>query len=71
IAAGFRGAIGTLWSMNDLDGPVVAESVYSHLFWKGRQPEASDAAEALHLSIKKLKAQNVPYERWVPFIHIG
>jgi CHAT domain-containing protein len=71
IAAGFRGAVGTLWSMNDTDGPVVAENFYSHLFRHGRQPQASDAAEALHLAVKKLKAMNVPYERWVPFIHMG
>ncbi|KAJ7720118.1 CHAT domain-containing protein [Mycena maculata] len=71
IAAGFRGAIGTLWSMNDEDGPLVAESVYSHLFRDGRQPQASDAAEALQLAVNKLKAQKVPYERWIPFIHMG
>ncbi|KAJ7855781.1 CHAT domain-containing protein [Mycena leptocephala] len=71
IAAGFRGAIGTLWSMNDADGPVVAESVYSYLFEDGRQPQASDAAEALHLAVEKLKTRNVSYERWIPFIHMG
>ncbi|KAJ7745921.1 CHAT domain-containing protein [Mycena maculata] len=59
IAAGFRGAIGTLWSMNDQDGPVVAETVYSHLFRDGRQPQASDVAEALQLAVNKLKAQKV------------
>ncbi|KAJ7720122.1 CHAT domain-containing protein [Mycena maculata] len=71
IAAGFQGAIGTLWSMNDEDGPLVAESVYSHLFRDGRHPHASDAAEALQLAVNKLKAQKVPYERWIPFIHMG
>ncbi|KAJ7501789.1 CHAT domain-containing protein [Mycena galericulata] len=71
IAAGFRGAIGTLWSMNDADGPVVAKSVYSQLFKDGRQPQASDAAQALHLAVEKLKAGNVSYERWIPFIHMG
>jgi CHAT domain-containing protein len=71
IAAGFRGAIGTLWSMNDSDGPVVAEIVYSHLFRDGQQPQASDAAEALQLAAKELKARKVPYERWIPFIHMG
>ncbi|KAJ7192650.1 CHAT domain-containing protein [Mycena pura] len=71
IAAGFRGAIGTLWSMNDADGPVVAKSVYSHLFRDGRQPHAEDAAEALHIALKELKKGDVPYERWIPFIHIG
>ncbi|KAJ7766712.1 CHAT domain-containing protein [Mycena metata] len=71
IAAGFRGAIGTLWSMDDRDGPLVAETVYSHLFKNGREPQATDAAEALHLAVNKLKAEKVPYQRWVPFIHMG
>ncbi|KAF8183258.1 CHAT domain-containing protein [Mycena galopus ATCC 62051] len=71
IAAGFRGAIGTLWSMDDRDGPLVAETVYSHLFGNGREPQATDAAEALHLAVNKLKAEKVPYQRWVPFIHMG
>ncbi|KAJ7745946.1 CHAT domain-containing protein, partial [Mycena maculata] len=71
IASGFRGAIGTLWSMNDQDGPLVAEAVYSHLFRDGQWPQASDAAEALNLAVSKLKAQRVPYERWIPFIHMG
>jgi CHAT domain-containing protein len=71
IAAGFRGAIGTLWSMDDRDGPLVAESVYSHLFRNRKDPQASDAAEALQVAVNKLKTQKVPYERWVPFIHMG
>ncbi|KAF8207786.1 CHAT domain-containing protein [Mycena galopus ATCC 62051] len=71
IAAGFRGAIGTLWSMNDQDGPLVAEKFYSHLFRDGRQPQATDTAEALHFAVKELRNQNVPYERWIPFIHMG
>ncbi|KAJ7757348.1 CHAT domain-containing protein [Mycena maculata] len=71
IAAGFRGAIGTMWSMNDEDGPTVAEIVYSHLFRTGQEPQAADAAEALHLAVKILKERKVPYERWMPFIHMG
>jgi CHAT domain-containing protein len=71
IAAGFRGAIGTMWFMDDQDGPTVAETFYSHLFRDGRQPQASEAAEALQLAIKQLKNTKVPYERWAPFIHIG
>ncbi|KAJ7683799.1 CHAT domain-containing protein [Mycena rosella] len=71
IAAGFRSAIGTLWSMNDQDGPLVAEIVYSHLFRNGRQPKASNSAEALHFAVKELKARKVSCERWIPFIHMG
>ncbi|KAJ7818019.1 CHAT domain-containing protein [Mycena leptocephala] len=71
ITAGFQSAIGTMWAMNDSDGPTVAEIVYSHLFREGQQPKHTDSAEALQLAVKELKSRNVPYERWVPFIHIG
>ncbi|KAJ7907137.1 CHAT domain-containing protein, partial [Mycena leptocephala] len=71
IAAGFCGAVGTLWSMHDPDGPVVAKEFYSRLFQGSRQPSASDAAEALHLTVKAMKNRGVPYQRWVPFIHMG
>ncbi|KAJ6570448.1 hypothetical protein DFH09DRAFT_1153584 [Mycena vulgaris] len=70
IAAGFRGAIGIMWTMEDEDGPLVAELVYSHLF-RNNQPQASDAAEALKLAVNELRKRNVSYERWIPFIHIG
>ncbi|KAJ7894372.1 CHAT domain-containing protein [Mycena leptocephala] len=72
ITAGFQSAIGTLWSMNDEDGPTVAEVVYSHLFRAGpRQPHVTETAEALQLAVKELKRRKVPYEQWVPFIHMG
>ncbi|KAJ7162691.1 CHAT domain-containing protein [Mycena crocata] len=71
IAAGYRSAIGTLWGMTDEDGPLVAETVYSHLFANGRKPKATETAEALHLAVKKLRDEGVSYHRWVPFIHIG
>ncbi|KAJ7264606.1 CHAT domain-containing protein [Mycena rebaudengoi] len=71
IAAGFQGAIATMWSMMDEDGPVVAETVYSHLFGSGNRPRASDAAKALQLAVRRLREAGVPYERWVPFIHLG
>ncbi|KAJ7625754.1 CHAT domain-containing protein [Roridomyces roridus] len=72
IAAGFRSAVGTLWSMNDEDGPLVAELVYSHLVRDGKEPEVYDTAEALQLAVAELKARkDVPYERWIPFIHLG
>ncbi|KAF8143699.1 CHAT domain-containing protein [Mycena galopus ATCC 62051] len=71
IAAGFKSVIGTMWTMNDVDRPMVAEIVYSHLFREGQQPQGSDTAKALQLAIQESKNRKVPYERWVPFIHIG
>jgi CHAT domain-containing protein len=68
IAAGFRG---TLWSMNDKDGPLVAEIIYSHLFRKDQEPQASEAARGLQLAVMELKKRKVSYGRWIPFIHMG
>ncbi|KAF7334958.1 hypothetical protein MVEN_02245700 [Mycena venus] len=71
IAAGFCAAIGTMWSIRDEDGPRVAELVYKHLFADGRQPRATDTAEALQLAVTVLRDEGLPYERWIPFIHMG
>ncbi|KAJ7657694.1 CHAT domain-containing protein [Mycena polygramma] len=71
IAAGFRGSIGTLWSMKDSDGPDVAETVYKYLFREGTTPKATDAAKALQLAVRKMRDDGIPYQRWVPFIHMG
>ncbi|KAF8152828.1 CHAT domain-containing protein [Mycena galopus ATCC 62051] len=71
ITAGFQSAIGTMWSMNDEDGPTVSEIVYSHLFSDGQQPQVTQTAEALQLAVKELRRRDVSYERWVPFIHMG
>jgi CHAT domain-containing protein len=71
IAAGFQGAIGTMWSMRDADGPTVANSVYSYIFHHSKRPQASDAGKALQLAVQKLRDDGIPYERCVPFIHIG
>ncbi|KAJ7303737.1 CHAT domain-containing protein [Mycena albidolilacea] len=59
IAAGFQGAVGTMWSMKDDDGPVVAKEFYSYLFKDGPQPQATDAAEALHFAVRELRKQNL------------
>ncbi|KAJ7276790.1 hypothetical protein C8J57DRAFT_1310434, partial [Mycena rebaudengoi] len=58
-------------SMEDEDGPIVAETVYSHLLGSGKRPQASEAAKALQLAVRKMRDAGVPYERWVPFIHLG
>ncbi|KAJ7223721.1 CHAT domain-containing protein, partial [Mycena rebaudengoi] len=71
IAAGFQGAIATMWSIMDEDGPVVAETVYTHLLGGGKRPRASEAAKALQLAVRKMRDAGVPYEQWVPFIHLG
>ncbi|KAJ7477682.1 CHAT domain-containing protein [Mycena latifolia] len=75
LLAGYRGVIGTMWSIMDADGPQVARDVYAHLF-KTSPPDSTRAAEALHLAMQKLRDLDraggmKSFSRWVPFIHVG
>jgi CHAT domain-containing protein len=71
IAAGFQGAIGTLWSMADVHGPNVAEVVYKTILGQDKIPDVKMAANGLHLAIQKLREEGAPPHQWMPFIHIG
>ncbi|KAJ6566335.1 CHAT domain-containing protein [Mycena capillaripes] len=76
LFAGFRSVVATMWTMADLDGPNIAEKFYQNLF-KGCDtdmgpPNLMKAAESLHIAVAKLRADpNVPFSRWVPFVHYG
>ncbi|KAF8143023.1 CHAT domain-containing protein [Mycena galopus ATCC 62051] len=73
LLAGYRGVIGTMWSIMDNDAPQVAGDVYAHLL-EVSSPDPTKAAEALHLAIQKLQEQlgaKKSFLRWVPFIHFG
>ncbi|KAJ7208178.1 CHAT domain-containing protein [Mycena pura] len=73
LLAGYRGVIGTMWSIMDNDAPHVAGDVYAHLL-KTSPPDPTRAAEALHLAVRKLREQSggkKSFLHWVPFIHFG
>ena len=60
----------------DEDGPTIADTFYKEIFQgpDGKptlQPDTRKSAQALHVAIKKLRSNNVPFHRWVPFIHMG
>ncbi|KAG8882784.1 hypothetical protein FRB97_007718 [Tulasnella sp. 331] len=76
--AGYRSVVGTLWAMDDVDGPDVADSFYKFLFHKKKDGKAGDykeAAKGVSRFTKMLRsrkdAREVPFERWVNFIHVG
>ncbi|KAJ7856782.1 CHAT domain-containing protein [Mycena leptocephala] len=73
LLAGYRGVIGTMWSIMDNDAPQVAGDVYAHLL-KASSPDPTRAAEALHLAVRRLREQpgaKKSFLHWVPFIHFG
>ncbi|ETW80194.1 hypothetical protein HETIRDRAFT_428431 [Heterobasidion irregulare TC 32-1] len=76
LFSGFRGVVGTMWSIHDVDGPMVADEFYGHLFQgpkDGSHPDTTQAARALHLAVTKLRAclGGKSFLRWVPFVHYG
>ncbi|KAJ7768883.1 CHAT domain-containing protein [Mycena metata] len=73
LLAGYRGVIATMWTIMDNDAPQVASDVYEHLF-KVSPPDPTQAAEALHLALQKLRkgsGTRKSFFQWVPFIHVG
>ncbi|KAJ7244677.1 CHAT domain-containing protein [Mycena rebaudengoi] len=73
LLAGYRGVIGTMWSIDDNDAPQVTGDVYAHLLEES-PPDPTRAAQALHLAVQKLRqqlGQKKSFLHWVPFIHFG
>jgi CHAT domain-containing protein len=75
LSVGYRNVIGTMWSIDDRDAPIIAAKLYSELL-KPRNSNTEwrdDVAEALHLAVQQLKAEvgEEAFIRWVPFIHFA
>ena len=70
---GYHSVIGTMWSIQDSDAPLVAEEFYKHLIACEMKTDSGEAAYALHEAVGRLR-DNVGVEefaRWMPFIHLG
>jgi hypothetical protein len=60
--------------MSDLDGPVIAETVYSSLFNKHKKSEflnPDDVPYALDEAVQKLRNSGLDPSFWATYIHIG
>jgi CHAT domain-containing protein len=69
---GFRGVVGTMWKVADIDGPDVAEEFYRHMF---RNPDGGvdfrDSAMALNEATRVMRRKGTTVDRWINFVHIG
>lgn len=72
---GFRSVVGTLWAMEDVDGPDLAQDFYSYMFRerdKTGTVNVRDSAKALNRAIQKMrKKEGMTLDRWIKFVHIG
>jgi hypothetical protein len=72
LFVGFKSVIATLWSMEDIDGPMIAGSVYKDLF-RGESEfmDPDDVPYALDEAVQKLRSFDSDPARWAPYIHLG
>ncbi|KZV63727.1 hypothetical protein PENSPDRAFT_616250 [Peniophora sp. CONT] len=77
LAVGFKGVIGTMWSIQDADAPIVVEAFYKELLALRNSGAvgrgSTGAAYALHEATRVLreKVGESAFMRWVPFVHFG
>jgi CHAT domain-containing protein len=71
LAAGFRGVVGTIWSIPDAYAPEIAEEFYREYLGE----EGGDAGYALHCATERLRERlgdsDASFLAWVPFVHFG
>jgi len=82
LAAGYRGVVSTMWSIQDRHGPDIAKGFYQDLL-KGelakeredRRLESRRAAGALDEAIREIREKLGDSEEalltWVPYVHFG
>ena len=72
LMAGYGSVVGSMWSIRDDDGPIIAEYFYKYLIEEA-SGDSGRAAYALHCAVAHLR--NVrgedDFASWVPFIHLG
>ena len=77
LAAGYRGVIGTMWSISDMHGPEFATEFYQYLLKeKGSKGlDGTRAAYALDYATRKVREtlgeDDTAFLTWVPYVHFG
>ncbi|KAI0035772.1 CHAT domain-containing protein, partial [Vararia minispora EC-137] len=70
--AGFASVVATMWSIADMDAPVVARELYAYLM-EDAGGDTGKSVYALHRAVKVLRelVGEEEFIRWVPYIHVG
>jgi len=77
LAAGYRGVVGTMWSISDLHGPHFAMEFYQYLLRESGSEglNSTRAAHALDYATRTVREtlgeDNTAFLTWVPYVHFG
>ncbi|KAF9036311.1 CHAT domain-containing protein [Panaeolus papilionaceus] len=69
--AGARSVVATMWSVADAAALRATKALYRHLMKDGEDPDPTQAAKALQLTLWDMEKSKVPLAFRVPFIHTG
>jgi len=77
LAAGYRGVVGTMWSISDRHGPDFATAFYQYLLREGGSEglDSTRAAYALDYATRTVREtlgeDDNAFLTWVPYVHFG
>ncbi|KAF8960972.1 CHAT domain-containing protein [Flammula alnicola] len=75
LAAGYRGVVGTMWSISDMHEPKFATEVYRYLLRENGLEglDSTQAAYALDYATRKIRESigDTAFLTWVPYVHFG
>jgi len=77
LSAGYRGVVGTMWSISDMHGPEFAIEFYKYLLTKKGSEglDSTQAAYALDYAVRKVRESlgdsDAAFLTWVPYVHFG
>jgi len=77
LCAGYRGVVGTMWSISDMHGPEFATEFYQYLLRETGSEglDSTRAAYALDYATRKvqgtLREDDTAFLTWVPYVHFG
>ena len=73
LAMGFKNVVGTMWSIQDSDAPVIADVLYSQLRTQITAGGTIDVVLALHNATEVLQERvgHDDFLRWAPYVHFG
>ena len=83
LAAGYRGVVGTMWSISDRHGPEFSTEFYQYLFKENGLEvlDSTRAAYALDYATRTVRERlgeadseietNIALLTWVPYVHFG
>jgi CHAT domain-containing protein len=69
LLAGYRGIVGTMWSISDKNTPELVEEFYKRILADSKH-DPKCAARCLWEAVRTMQGK-MKLEHWVPFVHLG